>query len=46
MASKIESNSMFNDYQDKYLNIGDLELHYLEWGSDTNPTVILLHGLR
>ena len=23
---------MFNDYQDKYLNIGDLELHYLEWG--------------
>ena len=37
---------MFNDYQDKYLNIGDLELHYLEWGSDTNPTVILLHGLR
>ena len=46
MASKIEVNSMFNDYQDKYLNIGDLELHYLEWGLDTNPTVILLHGLR
>ena len=37
---------MINDYRDKYLNIGDLELHYLEWGTETNPTVILLHGLR
>ena len=37
---------MSNTYIDKYLNLGDLELHYLEWGSPTNPTVILLHGLR
>jgi len=37
---------MAHPYNDKYLNIGELELHYLEWGSSKNPPVILLHGLR
>lgn len=37
---------MTNSYKDRYLNIGEIELHYLEWGSSSNPPVILLHGLR
>ena len=37
---------MTNSYEDRYVNIGELELHYLEWGRASNPPVILLHGLR
>ena len=37
---------MTSTYYDRYLNIGEIELHYLEWGSPENSPVILLHGLR
>lgn len=37
---------MASTYNDRYLNIGEIELHYLEWGSPTSPPVIFLHGLR
>ncbi len=30
---------------DKYINIKNLKLHYLEWGTRKSPIMILLHGV-
>jgi esterase len=32
--------------QDKMVTANGLKLHYLEWGTADNPTMVLLHGLR
>jgi hypothetical protein len=29
--------------QDQYLDADGLRLHYLDWGSDTAPPMLLLH---
>ena len=30
---------------DRYVRVGDLNLHYLEWGEASAPPVIMVHGL-
>lgn len=30
---------------DRFVKVGDLNLHYLEWGDATAPPVIMIHGL-
>ena len=30
---------------DRYVRVGDLNLHYLEWGEAGAPPVIMVHGL-
>ena len=30
---------------DRFVQVGELNLHYLEWGDDTAPPVIMVHGL-
>jgi pimeloyl-ACP methyl ester carboxylesterase len=32
--------------QDKFIVINDLQLHYVEWGSPGNPSLVLLHGFQ
>ena len=32
--------------QDKFIAINDLQLHYVEWGSPGNPSLVLLHGFQ
>jgi pimeloyl-ACP methyl ester carboxylesterase len=32
-------------YQDRYLEVNGLRLHYLDWGSPTKPPFIMLHGI-
>lgn len=32
--------------KDKTVNVNGLNLHYLDWGNQGNPVVVLLHGLR
>jgi len=31
-------------YQDKFVNVNGLRLHYLDWGSAGKPPLVLLHG--
>jgi len=31
--------------QDRYIEINGLRLHYLQWGHEAMPTILLLHGL-
>ena len=32
--------------KDKTVTVNGLKLHYLDWGNATQPTMVLLHGLR
>jgi pimeloyl-ACP methyl ester carboxylesterase len=32
-----------SDFREAWIQAGDLELHYLEWGT-ANDTVVCLHG--
>jgi esterase len=32
--------------QDRTVDVDGLNMHYLEWGNPTKPTIVLLHGLR
>ena len=32
--------------KDKTVNVNGINLHYLDWGAEGKPTVLLLHGLR
>jgi pimeloyl-ACP methyl ester carboxylesterase len=32
-------------YTDRYVTVSGLRLHYLDWGADTKPAMILLHGI-
>jgi esterase len=32
--------------QDKFLAVNGLQLHYVEWGTPGNPTMLLLHGFQ
>ncbi|MDA1220333.1 MAG: alpha/beta hydrolase [Chloroflexi bacterium] len=32
--------------KDQTVNVNGLNLHYLDWGNQGNPVVVLLHGLR
>ena len=32
--------------KDKTVNVNGINLHYLDWGTDGKPKVLLLHGLR
>jgi len=34
-----------NSPTDKYIKVNDLKFHYLEWGDQKNPTIILVHGI-
>jgi esterase len=33
------------DYQDRYVTVNGLRLHYLDWGSSDKPPFIMLHGI-
>jgi pimeloyl-ACP methyl ester carboxylesterase len=37
---------MSDKYQDGWLELDGLRIHYTEWGSPTSPTVVMLHGLN
>ena len=30
---------------DRFVKVGDLNLHYLEWGDAGTPPVVMIHGL-
>src|SRR3979409_517774 len=30
---------------DRFITVNGLRLHYLDWGNDTKPPMILLHGI-
>jgi esterase len=32
-------------YTDRYITVNGLRLHYLDWGSETKPPFIMLHGI-
>ena len=32
-------------YQDRYITVNGLRLHYLDWGSPQKPPFIMLHGI-
>ncbi len=32
-------------YQDKFIDIDGLSLHYLDWGNDDKPDMLLIHGM-
>lgn len=32
-------------YTDRYILVNGLRLHYLDWGSETRPPFIMLHGI-
>jgi len=32
-------------YQDRYITVNGLRLHYLDWGSNDKPPFIMLHGI-
>jgi len=32
--------------KDQTVNVNGINLHYLDWGNEGNPVVVLLHGLR
>ena len=32
--------------KDKTVNVNGINLHYLDWGTEGKPKVLLLHGLR
>lgn len=32
--------------QDRLIDVDGLTMHYLDWGNPTNPTIVLLHGMR
>ena len=32
--------------KDKTVSVNALKLHYLDWGDEANPPIVLLHGLR
>ncbi len=32
--------------QDKTVTVNGLKLHYLDWGAEGKPMMVLLHGLR
>lgn len=32
-------------YVDRFITVNGLRLHYLDWGSDTKPPFIMLHGI-
>ena len=34
-----------NSPTDKYIDVNNLKIHYLEWGDIQNPTIILVHGI-
>jgi pimeloyl-ACP methyl ester carboxylesterase len=34
-----------SSYQDRFLEVNGLRLHYLDWGSPTKPPFIMLHGI-
>ena len=33
------------DYEDKFITVNGLQLHYLDWGASDKPPMILLHGI-
>ncbi|MBS7705483.1 alpha/beta fold hydrolase [Chelatococcus asaccharovorans] len=37
---------MHDAYQDGWVEINGLRLHYTEWGSPAKPTLLMLHGLN
>ncbi len=32
--------------QDKFVEVNDLQLHYVEWGNPEHPALVLLHGFQ
>jgi pimeloyl-ACP methyl ester carboxylesterase len=37
---------MPDNYQDNWITLNGLRLHYTEWGSPAKPTLLMLHGLN
>ncbi len=35
----------FDVAQDKFVDVGGLNLHYLDWGSQDKPDILLVHGM-
>lgn len=41
-----KGSEVVNRYQDGWLTLGGLRIHYTEWGAPTAPPVVMLHGLN
>jgi pimeloyl-ACP methyl ester carboxylesterase len=39
------SNGLAQSPQDRFINVNGLRLHFLDWGTETKPPLILLHGI-
>jgi len=44
-AAAQKSTTLETPFVDRYAVVNGLRLHYLEWGSPTKPTMILMHGI-
>jgi pimeloyl-ACP methyl ester carboxylesterase len=44
-ASLICSSVFAQSPQDRFINVNGLRLHYLDWGNEAKPPLILLHGI-
>src|SRR4030095_10680351 len=41
----LRSNGLAQSVQDRFINVNGLRLHFLDWGNETKPPLILLHGI-
>jgi hypothetical protein len=41
----LRSNGLAQSPQDRFINVNGLRLHFLDWGTETKPPLILLHGI-
>ena len=41
----LSSNGLAQSPQDRFINVNGLRLHFLDWGTETKPPLILLHGI-
>ena len=45
MGQDHESTTQTGGYQDKFVMVNGLRIHYLDWGSPDKPPFIMLHGI-
>ena len=41
----VETALVADPYEDRFITVNGLKLHYLDWGNDTKPPFIMLHGI-
>ena len=44
-AGQSNPSSSNANYADKFITVNGLRLHYLDWGNESKPPFIMLHGI-